>query len=286
VHTATFDAFREGLRDLGYVEGQNIAIEYRDAAGDAERLPSLAADLVRLPVEAIVSNNVRALVAASQVTSAIPIVAAGGDIVGAGLVANLARPEGNITGVSTNSVATVGKWVELLTETARPLSRLGGIVDLSNVTSQAFLQQLQAAAEFLHLLLTTYDLRDLDQLSAVLTTARAAGADGLVVVSGGALGGATDPRVGGAVLQARVPAVAEAREFAVNGGLLAYGPNLLALAKRAATYVDKIIKGAKPGDLPVEQPTIFELVVSLKAAQVLGLTIPASVLKQATEIIQ
>lgn len=279
-------AFREGLRDLGYVEGQNILIEYRDAEGNLERLPVLAAELVGVPVEIIVASDNIAALAASQATSAIPIVAAGGNVVAAKLVTNIARPEGNITGVTTNSVEAIGKWIELLKETVPTISRLAVILDPTGPSAPAFMEQVQRAAQALQLRPVPYDLRDLDHLPAVPSAARADGADGLVAVSGGVLGGGSNPRIGGEVLKARLPAVAELRDFAVSGGLLAHGTNALALVRRSASYVDKILKGAKPGDLPIELPTEFHIVANLKTAEALGISVPQSVLLRATEVIQ
>jgi putative ABC transport system substrate-binding protein len=280
------ESFREGMRDLGYVEGQNLLIEYCDAEGNLERLPALAAELVDSRVEVIVARNNLTALAVSRATSSIPIVAAGADVVAAGLVANIARPEGNLTGVTSNSTETLVKWIELLTETVPTISRLAVMLDPNGPATLANLQQVQRAARSLQLQHTSYDLRALDQLSALLSTARIDGADGLVVVPGGVVAGGSDPRIGDAVLKSRLPAVAQQRLFAVAGGLLAHGANTAALVRRSASYVDKILKGAKPGDLPIELPTEFNIVVNLKTAQALGLAIPQSVLQQATEVIQ
>ena len=283
----TIRPFREGLGALGYVEGQTILIEYRDAGLNPERLPSLVAELIGAPVEILVVSNAPTALAASQATRSVPIVAAGGNIVAAGLVSNLAHPEGNITGVTTNSVEVIGKWVELLKETVPTISHLAALVDLSNSSpAQAFLRELQRADQSLQLQHTTYDLRELDQLPTVLAAARADGVDGLLVVSGGVLRGGTDPRIAVEAMRSRLPAVAETRPFTVNGGLLAHGPNTDELARRSATYVDKILKGAKPADLPIELPAAFDIVVNLKTAQELGITLPRSVLQRATETIQ
>ena len=280
------EAFRAGLRELGYVEGQDLLIEYRSAEGNIERLPALAAELVGLPVEVIVTSNQPAALAASRATPTIPIVASGsGDIVGGGLVNNIARPEGNVTGVSTSSVALSGKLIELLTETVPTISHLAVVVDLSSSSAEGH-RQFERAAQSLRLQLTAYDLRDLDQLSAVLSTVNADRADGLVFRSGGILAAGQNPRIGDEALKSRLPAVAESRLFAVNGGLLAHGSDGLAVAKRSASYVDKILKGAKPGDLPIELPTEFNIVVNLKTAQELGIAVPQSVLLRATEVIQ
>jgi len=286
INANAFEPVREGLSDLGYLEGQTIVIEHRSAEGRLERLPALAAELVDLRVELIVARDTAPALAASRATSAIPIVAAGGNVVAAGLVTNIARPEGNITGVTTNSVETVGKWIELLKETVPTISRLAVMLDLSGSSSQAFLQQVERSARALQVRVTTYDLRDLDHLPAVLSTAKADGAEGLLVVAGGIVVAGMDPRIGGEVLRARLPAVAEARPFAANGGLLAHGVDIETLARRSGSYVDKILKGATPGDLPLELPTTFDIVVNLKSARELGITIPQSVLQRATQVIE
>lgn len=284
--TPKIEPFREGMRALGYVEGQNVVIEYREADVNPERLLELASELVALGVELIVASNPVAAYAASQITTVIPIVVAGGDFVASGLVTNIAHPEGNVTGVSTNSVEVVGKWVELLKETVPGLTHLAAVVDLSGPPAQAFLPVLQRAAQDLQLQLNRYDLRDLDHLPAVLAAVKADGADGLVLVSGGVIGGGSDPRIGSVVRTAGLPAVAQRQAFALNGGLLAHGPDNDALARRSASYVDRILKGAQPGDLPIELPTQFDIVVNLKSANEMGITIPQSVLARATEIIQ
>jgi putative ABC transport system substrate-binding protein len=279
-------SFREGMRDLGYVEGQNLLIEYRDAEGNIDRLPALAAELVSSRVEVIVARNNLTALAVSRATSSIPIVAAGADVVAAGLVTTIARPEGNLTGVTSNSVETVVKWIELLAETVPTMSCLGVVLDWRGPAAQAYVQQLEHAVQFLQIQRNIYDLRGLDRLPAVLATARADGTDSLVVVPGGVLAGGSDPRIGAAVLTSRLPAVAQQRLFAVSGGLLAHGVNTEALIRRSASYVDKILKGAKPGALPVELPTEFHIVVNVQSAQVLGITVPQSVLQQASEIIR
>lgn len=286
VTSRTFEAFREGLRDLGYVEGHDILVEYRDAEGKAERLPALAAELVALPAEVIVVPVPVAAQAASRATTSIPIVAAGGNVVTAGLVKNIARPESNITGVSTNSVETVSKWVELLKETVPTLARIAVARDPSGLSAPLFMEQVRRAADSLRLQSVAYDLGDLDHLPALLATATAGGADGLLLLPSPVLGAGNDPRIGDAVRRSRLPAIAEMRPFAVVGGLLAHGPNQQALSRRSASHVDKILKGAKPGDLPIELPTEFDIVVNLATAGALGIAIPQSVLQRATEVIQ
>lgn len=284
--TSRIGPFREGMRELGYVEGQNLVIEYRGSQGSAERLPALATELVNSQVEVIVTSNPSATFAAAQATSVIPIVVAGGNIVATGLVTNIAHPEGNVTGVTTGGAAAVAKWIELLKGAVPTLSRLAVVGDPRTPNVRAYQQAVGRAAQVLELQFTWYDLGDLDNLSDVLATVTADGADGLVLVSGGTLAAGSDPRIGEALLNYRLPAIAESRPFAVNGGLLAHATDGSALAKRAASYVDKILKGAQPGDLPIELPTTFEILVNLRTAQALGITMPASVLAQATEVIQ
>jgi putative tryptophan/tyrosine transport system substrate-binding protein len=280
------EPFREGMRALGYVDGQNIVIEYRDTDVNAERIRALAAELVGLPVEIIVVSNTVAALAASQLTSIIPIVVAGGDFVAAGLVTNIAHPGGNVTGVSSNSVEVVGKWVELLKETIPGLTHVAVLMDLSNPAALASVPMIQRAAQDLQLPLISYDLRNLDQLPAALAAVKSEGADGVVFVSGGVIAGGADPRIGEAVRVSGLPALAQRGAFAANGGLLAHGPDNDALTRRSATYVDRILKGAQAGDLPIELPTQFEIIVNLKSAKELGITIPGSVLARATEVIQ
>jgi putative ABC transport system substrate-binding protein len=286
VGTQKIEPFREGMRALGYIEGQNVIIEYRLSDVNRERLLALVSELLDLHVELIVVANGLAAQAAAQVTSVIPIVTAGGDVVAGGLVTNIARPEGNITGVASNSAEAVGKWLELLRETVPGISQLAGLLDPRAPTASSFLRAAQPAAQALQLQLAWYELRDLDQLTAVLTTARSDGADGLVLVPGGVLGGGGDPRIGAELLKSRLPAVSQQRDFAVNGGLLGHGTDNDALARRAASYVDKILKGALPGELPIELSTEFNIVINLKSAQELGITVPGTVLARATELIQ
>lgn len=281
-----FEVFREGLRELGYVEGRDVAIERRDSERDFERLPALAAELVNWPAEVIVVAGGPAIVAASRATATIPIVAAGSNVVGLGLVGNVARPEGNITGVATNAGETFGKWVELLKETVPATSRLAAVHGAGNPVAQEQLQTVGRVAQNLGLRLAPYDLPDLDRLAAVLATARSEGADGLVVLPGGVLGGGADPRIGGEVLKSLLPAVGEVRLFAVHGGLLSHGVDARWRAGRIAVYVDKLLNGAKPADLPVELPTTFQVVVNLRTAEALGITVPQSVLLRATEVIE
>ena len=284
--SANTQTFRQGLREFGYVEGQNLVVEYRFAEDNVERLPTLAAELVGLQPELIVAANTVAALPVRQMTSTIPIVMLAGNVVAAGLVTNIARPEGNITGSTTNSVELVGKWVELLKEAVPSVARLATLADPSSPVSGPHLREAERATRLLQLGFAPHELQNLDQLPAALSTIQAAGADGLLVLPGGVIRAGADPRLGGQALSSRIPAVSEVRDFAVNGGLLAYGPSRAALARGAAAYADKILKGARPGDLPIELPRQFDLVINLETARALGLTIAQSVLLQATEMIQ
>jgi putative ABC transport system substrate-binding protein len=210
-------------------------------------------------------------------------VVAGGNVLSAGLVANIAHSEGNITGVSTNAGETYGKWVELLKETVPSLSHLAIVTSsISGSNDQA----IERIADAFRLQSRWSRLSSLDELPSTLATAKADGADGLVVLSSAVISNGSDPRIGSAVLKSRLPAVAEGRDFAVNGGLLAHGTVPGSNPRRAASYVDKVLRGAKPGDLPIELPTEFAIVVNLNTVRDLGITVPQSVLQRATEIIQ
>lgn len=276
---------RQALQDLGYTDGTNLRIEYRFADGQAGRLPALAAELVALPVEVIVAGNTVAAEVAHRATTTIPIVTSSGNTVAAGLVTNIAHPEGNITGVTTNSVELVGKWVQLLAEAVPDLRRLAALADPNSPVAEPHLREAERAATVLQLQLVPADLRDLQDLPATLATLKTMGAEGVLIVPGGVFRAAWE-QTGSVVLNAGLPGVAETDRFARGGGLLAYGTSMAGRARLAATYIDKLLKGAKPGDLPIEQPTTFDSLVNLKAAQTLGRTLPRSVLEQATEVIQ
>jgi putative ABC transport system substrate-binding protein len=279
------DAFRQGLRELGYVEGQNVHIEYRWAQGKDERLPSLAADLVRLKVDTIVASGSQAL-EARRASTTIPIVMpVATDPVGSGLVASLARPGGNVTGLAFQSEELPGKWVELLTEAIPGVSRVAVLWHDAAVDSGQ-LTVTEAAARSLRVELRAVKVHRPDDLETALGEARKGRAEALIVL-GSPFFFAHRARLVELAAKHRLPAMYFQREFVVgSGGLMSYGPNLRDLFRRAATYVDKILKGAKPADLPVEQPTKFELVVNAKTAKALGLTIPPSVLARADEVIQ
>ena len=282
----TLEAFRQGLRELGYVEGQNIAIEYRFAEGRPERLPALAAELVRLKVDVIVTGPPPAPEAAKQATSTIPIVfAVTGDPVAEGLVASVARPGGNITGLASISGELVGKQLELLKEVAPKISRVAVLQNPSNNAHPAVLRQADGAARTLGLQLHILQARTPAEVEAAFAAMRRQRAGGVLVLRD-PLFFAQRTQIVALAAKSRLPAVYGNREHAEAGGLMAYGANAPLMFRRAATYVDKILKGAKPADLPVEQPTRFELVINLKTAKALGLTIPQAVLVRADQVIQ
>jgi putative ABC transport system substrate-binding protein len=280
------DAFRARLAELGYVEGRNVVIETRWAAGRYERLPDLAAELVRLKVEVIVTAAVPAIRAAREATTTIPIVmAAVVDPVATGLVASLARPGGNVTGLSVMSPELVGKQLEMLKEVAPSVSRVAVLWNPTNRGNPPQLRAGEQAARALGIQLQPVEARgpaDIERAFDTMTRGRASGLIVLVDIL------FRNQRIRIAQLAAshRLPAVYGLTEEAEAGGLMAYAPSFVEQYRRAAVYVDKILKGAKPGDLPIEQPTKFELVVNLKAARALGLTIPPALLGRADEVIQ
>ena len=283
------EAFRQGLRDLGYVEGRNVVIEYRNSEGKNERLPALAAELVALKVDVILAAATPHALAAKQATRTIPIVfAATGDAVADGLVASLARPGGNITGLSFFTPELVGKRLELLKQTVPGVSRVAVLWNpggLGESTEKDVLKRAEVAARAIGVQLHFVEARgpaDFDRVFSDMIRARA----GALTVLTSAMLFEERKRLVDLVAKNRLPAVYPWREFVDAGGLMAYGPDLADLFRRAATYVDKILKGAKPGDLPVEQPTKFELVINLKTAKALGLTIPPSLLQRADQVIE
>ena len=286
------EAFRQGLRDLGYVEGRNLVIEYRDAEGKVERLPALAAELVALKVDVIVTEGGNTVVplAAKQATRTLPIVfATAADAVGSGLVTSLARPGGNVTGLDSLSTELVGKRLELLTQAVPGVGQVA-VLWLPGVygerTEKEMLTGAEVAARGLKVRVqfveATRDPADLDRAFSDMTRARA----GALTVLPNNMFRREHRRLLDLAARHRLPAVYPWRDLVDTGGLMSYGASLTDLSRRAATYVDRILKGAKPGDLPVEQPTKFELVINLKTARTLGLTIPPSVLSQADRIIE
>jgi putative ABC transport system substrate-binding protein len=277
----------QALHDLGYVEGHNLTMAYRWAEGKAERLPELAAELVRLPVDVIVAGGSRAIRAAQHATRTIPIVMAGtSDPVVAGFVVSLARPEGNITGVSDQSAELPGKRLEILQETVPQRVRIAVLANPTSSYHASWMDSLNGAARALGLHLQVVEVRGADTLDPAFAAMTRAGAEALLVLPDATLIDSLGGRIADLAAQHRLPAIYAWRRDVDAGGLMAYGPNPRDTQRRAAIYVDKILKGAKPGDLPVEQPTTFELVINLKTAQALGLTIPPTLLLQATEVIR
>ena len=282
------EAFRQGLRDLGYVEGQNLVIEYRYAEDRDDRLADLAAELVRLKVDVIVTVAASATRAVQHATRTIPIVMAGGsDPVGDGLVASLARPGGNTTGTSNLTVELPGKRLELLKETVPQSARIAVLADPDAPTYESTMNNLTVAARALGLQLHVVELRRADELDTAFAAMTQERADALLVIGDAQLLNRQRARVvADLAAQHRLPAMYGWREYVDAGLLMSYGPSQLDMQRRTAVYVDKILKGAKPADLPVEQPTKFELIINLKAAKALGLTIPPSLLLQADEVIK
>jgi putative ABC transport system substrate-binding protein len=286
---AMVDAFREGLRERGYVAGQTIVIEYRSADGSIERFPQLAAELARLNVDLIHVPNTPAARAAQQATSTIPIVGvAMGDPVGDGLVASLARPGGNVTGLTFLGPELAGKRLDLLKQALPNASRIAALWHpgaFSDRTTREMLQATEAAARTLAVELQLVEVRAADELDRAFSRMSGQRADALLVLAS-AMFFNERKQIVDLATKHRLPSISSAREFAELGGLIAYGASLTDLQRRSATYVDKILKGAKPADLPVEQPTKFELVVNLKAAKALGLTLPDKLLVAADEVIE
>ena len=280
------DAFRQGLRELGYVEGQNIAIEHRAAAFQYDRLPALAVDLVRQKVDVIVAASPPATEAARRATRTIPIVfVVSGDPVAESFVASLARPGGNLTGLATISPELAGKQLEMLKAVAPKVSRVAVLQNPDQQSHVRTVREAEGAARALGMQLHVVRARTPSEIDAAFVMMQSQGADGVLVLRD-ALFREQRARIVALAARRRLPAVYGLREQAEAGGLMAYGASVPQLFRRAATYVDKILKGTRPADLPVEQPTRFELVINLKTANALGLTIPASLLGQADQIIQ
>ena len=280
------DAFRLGMREQGYVEGQTLSIEDRWAEGKNERFRDLTAELIRLPVDVIVTFSTSGALAAKDLTRSVPIIFIAVDPVGSGIVSNLARPGGNVTGLSINlgdEFAT--KWLQLLGEVVPRLSRVAIVWNPTNRSHASFLKAMQASTRPAGTKLLPQGVSNPDQLESAFQVMATGKAQALIALP--------DPltvryraRIVELAAKYRLPAIYGFREFADAGRLMAYGSNLPALSKRAAVYVDKIFRGAKPGDLPVEQATQFEFVINLKTAKALGLTIPQSLLIRADTIIE
>lgn len=280
-------AFEQGLRDLGYELGKNLVVEYRSSAGNFDRLPALAAELVRLNVDVIVSGINPTIVAAMQATSTIPIVMTfGNDPVGAGLVASLAHPGGNLTGLSIDTGDEfLGKRLELMKEATGRLSRLAVLYNSSNVGHQLYLKNLEAPARGLKLTILPVGYREPGDFDNAFRTMTSKQAGGVFLFSDGVSFGQR-PLIANLAVKQRLPSGFPAKEYVEAGGLLSYGPDLVHISRRGAVYVDKILKGAKPADLPVEQPMKFEFVVNLKTAKQIGLTVPPNVLVRADRVIK
>src|SRR5713226_305631 len=278
------DAFRQGLRELGYVEGQNIAIEYRFAEAKLERLHDLAAELVRLKVDVILTINTPASQAAKNATKTIPIVFT---YVAdpAALVASLARPGGNITGLTTLAEELSGKRLELLNEALPGISRVAVLWNPASPTNTRVFRETESASRQLGMRLQPLEVRGPDELQNAFKVATRERAGALFVIEDLVMS-SHRTRILDLAVKSRLPTASQYREFAEAGGLLSYGANLPDLFRRAATYVDKILKGRKPADLPVEQPMKFEFVINLNTAKQIGLTIPQSVLYRADKVIK
>jgi len=277
-----WSVFREGMREHGYIDGQNVKFEFRSADGTPSRLPELAAELVRLDVDIIVASQTPAVTAAKQATSRIPIVmAAAGDPVGTGLVASLARPGGNITGLSGTTAELGGKTLELIREIFPDARRVGVLANAADPFTKPFVDQLELAGRTLGLGIRTVMIRGVEEFDAAFSALAGERVDGVIVQPS-----LPRKRAVELALKYRLPPISPTRLFPTEGGLMAYSSNQRDLYRRAAAYVDRILKGAKPADIPVEQPTRFELVINLKTAAALGLAIPPTLLARADEVIE
>jgi putative ABC transport system substrate-binding protein len=281
------EMFKQGMREHGYEEGRNLVIEYRWADGDAARLPGLAADLVRLNVDVIVTGVNPGVVAAKQATSSIPIIMiSGNDPVGSGLVVSLSRPGGNVTGLSMDTgEENFGKRLELMKESCSNLSRVAVLFNNTNAAHQLYLKNLQAPARALKLTLLPVAYREVGDFENAFKTMTGQHAGAMYLFSDGV---SADQRslIASLAAKTRLPSSYPERSYVEAGGLLSYGPDFNNNVRRAAAYVDKIFKGAKPADLPIEQPMKFEFVVNLKTAKQIGLTIPPNVLARADRVIK
>ncbi len=286
LQTHFYGAFPQRLRELGYVEGRNLVIEWRFADGNAERLPSLAEELVRLGVEAIVAGSTPATSAAQKATATIPIIMASAtDPVGSGFIASLARPGGNITGLSNLAGDTTPKHLEMLLGIAPKGARVAVLLNPSNVVHPSILTGLRNAAQKVKAKVVPVEARTEPQIETAFSTMSREKVGAVIVVRDGFFNRQVR-QIAALAIKNRLPSIAGIREYVEAGGLMSYGPNLADQFAHAAVYVDKILNGAKPSDLPVEQPTTFEFVVNLKTARALGIKIPASIMVQATKVIE
>jgi ABC-type uncharacterized transport system substrate-binding protein len=285
--SARTDAFRQGLRELGYIEGKNIVIEWRYADEKLDRLPSLATELVRLNVMAIVTGGPQVTRVAKEATSTIPILMAqDGDPVGTGFVASLARPGGNITGLSSLAPELSGKRLELLKEIIPKLSRVAVMGTSTNPGNTQALKETELAAGAFGLKIQYLDVLDPKDFETAFQAAGKGRADAVLILVAGTVAAAQRTKIAELAVKSRLPVIYNRREYVEAGGLMTYSVSVTDLDRRAATYVDKILKGAKPSDLPVEQPKKFEFIINLKAAKQIGLTIPPNVLARADKVIK
>ena len=284
LNAALYDALKQGLRALGYVEGQNLVFDYRSADGRAERFPELAAELVRAKVDLIVTRDSPAILAVKNATSTIPIVmaAAAEPLM---FVTSLARPGGNITGLSGFTIVLAAKRLEILRDAIPDIARIGALLTMSNPAAVPQWQEIETAARTLRIEPQLFDVGKPEDFVTAFDTASRQRV-GALVVGLGSLIQANQKLIAELAAKHRLPAIYAGREFVEAGGLMSYGPNYADLYRRAATYVDKIFKGAKPADLPVEQPVKFELVVNRKTAGALGLTFPQTIEVRADEVIE
>jgi putative tryptophan/tyrosine transport system substrate-binding protein len=280
-------AFRLGLRELGYMEGKTVLLEVRLSGDAVERLPQLARELVALKPDVIVATNDVAIASVRRETQTVPIVMAfSSDPAGAGFVASLARPGGNVTGLSTLSPETSGKRLELLREVVPGLSRVAFLWTPDSRGNLLDYKETEAVARSLHVELQSIELFRVEDLDRAFSAATKGRAQALIVPAGNPIIIARQDQVASFAQRSRLPSIHGSRQYVDAGGLMSYGPSTADLFRRAATYVDKILKGAKPADLPVEQPTKFELVINMKTAKALGLTIPPSLLARADQVIE
>jgi len=280
------EGFQQGLRELGYIEGKTIAIEYRFAEDKLDRLPDLAAELVRLKVDLIVTNSTPAAMAAKDATTTIPIVMAGGtDPVGTGVVASLAKPGGNITGVTIMNAELAGKRLELLKETSSKISRVAVLWSPANPGTALVFKQTKAASQELRLQLQSLEVKSSSDLNSSFKFITGSGANALVLLASAPIGSHLK-QIAEFAIKNRLPSIYDRSFFPEAGGLMSYGTNIPDINRRAAMYVDKILKGANPANLPIEQPTKFEFIINLKTAKQIGLTIPQSVLFRADRVIK
>jgi putative ABC transport system substrate-binding protein len=287
VSPTRIEAFRQGLRELGYVEGKNIVIEYRYAEGKFDRLPALAAELVRLKVDLIVTTGPTVTHAAKEATTKVPIVmATDTDPVGNGFVASLARPGSNITGLSALAPELSGKQLELLKEIIPKLSRVAVFGTSNNPGNAQMLKEVKLAAGAFGVKLQYLEVRGLKGIETAFRAASKERAEAVLYLVAGLVDAGHQTEITEFALKSRLPAIYRSRQYVEAGGLVSYGVSVDDLDRRAATYVHKILKGAKPADIPVEQPTKFEFIVNLKAAKQIGLTIPPNVLVRADRVIR